>query len=91
MGPAQGRGYTAKHGVRFEEAITVFLDPSALDGPDVEHSGAEPRFRRLGKSASRRVLMVAYTLRGGGDAEKIRLISAGRASRRERAAYDAED
>jgi uncharacterized DUF497 family protein len=36
--------------------------------------------------------MVAYTLRkGDSDAEKIRLISARRASRRERAAYDAED
>ena len=38
------------------------------------------------------VLMVAYTLRrGNGDAEKVRLISARRASRRERAAYDAHD
>jgi hypothetical protein len=26
-----------KHGVPFEQAITVFLDPNTLDGPDVEH------------------------------------------------------
>jgi hypothetical protein len=89
--PRKADANAAKHGASFEEAITVFLDPHALDGPDVEHSGAEPRFRRLGRSAKGRVLMVAYTFRGGGDAEKIRLISARRASRRERAAYDAED
>jgi uncharacterized DUF497 family protein len=37
------------------------------------------------------VLMVAYTLRRSGDAETIRLISARRASGRERAAYQAKD
>jgi uncharacterized protein len=89
--PRKAEGNAAKHGVSFDEAVTVFLDPNGLDGPDVEHSGTERRFRRLGKSASGRVLMVAYTFRGGGDAEKIRLISARRASRRERAAYEAED
>jgi uncharacterized DUF497 family protein len=45
----------------------------------------------LGQSANGRVLMVAYTVRGAGDVEKIRLISARQANRRERAAYDAED
>jgi uncharacterized protein len=89
--PKKAEANAAKHGVPFGEAITVFLDPSALDGPDVDHSSAEPRFRRLGKSAKGRLLMVAYTFRGDGDAEKIRLISTRRASRRERAAYDAED
>jgi uncharacterized protein len=81
-----------KHGVTFDDAVTVFLDPNALDGPDLEHSTVEARYLRLGRAADGRVLMVAYTLRKGySDAEKIRLISARRASRRERAAYDAED
>jgi uncharacterized DUF497 family protein len=35
--------------------------------------------------------MVAYSIRRSGDAEAIRLISARRASRRERAAYAAND
>jgi uncharacterized DUF497 family protein len=35
--------------------------------------------------------MVAYTLRRSGDAEAIRIISARRASRRERAAYGTKD
>ncbi len=76
-----------KHGVSFDEAATVFADPDALDGPDLAHSGHEVRFLRLGKSLVDRVLMVAYTIRGSGDAETIRIISARRASRKERNAY----
>lgn len=80
-----------KHGVAFDAAVTVFLDPDALDGPDLEHSSAESRFRRLGRAADGQVLIVAYTLRRSGDVETIRIISARRASRRERAAYAARD
>jgi len=29
----------AKHGVSFEEAVTVFADPEALDWEDTQHSG----------------------------------------------------
>jgi uncharacterized DUF497 family protein len=81
----------AKHGVSFDEAVTVFLDNDALDGPDVQHSKAEMRFLRMGRSADGHVLTVAYTLRRSGDAETIRIISARRASRRERAAYGAKN
>ena len=70
---------------------SFFLDGNALDGPDLQHSTAEMRFLRLGRAADGRVLMVAYTLRRSGDAETIRIISARRASRRERAAYRAKD
>jgi uncharacterized DUF497 family protein len=91
VGPAEGRGNAAKHGVSFDEAVTVFLDPDALDGPDLQHSVAEPRFRRLGRSAGGRTLMVAYTTRRHDDGEAIRIISARRASRRERAAYASKD
>ena len=76
-----------KHGVSFEEAATVFADPDALDGPDVKHSEREARFLRLGRSLTGRVLIVAYTTRGTGNGEAIRIISARRASRKERAAY----
>jgi uncharacterized DUF497 family protein len=73
----------AKHGVTFDDAVTVFLDPDALDGPDLQHSSE--------RSADGRVIIVAYTLRRSGDAETIRIISARRASRRERAAYASKD
>jgi uncharacterized DUF497 family protein len=77
----------AKHGVSFEEAATAFGDPNALDGLDLRHSEKESRFLRLGSGATGRVLMVAYTVRRRDDGERIRIISARQASRRERAAY----
>ena len=89
--PRKAEANAVKHGVSFDDAVTVFLDPDALDGPDLQHSSAEARSRRLGRSADGRVLMVAYTIRRSGDAEAIRLISARRASRRERAAYASKD
>jgi uncharacterized protein len=79
----------AKHGVSFEEAGTVFGDPDALDGPDLGHSDKESRFLRLGRAATGRVLIVAYTVRRREDDESIRIISARQASRKERAAYAA--
>ena len=79
----------AKHGVAFEEAATVFGDPDGLDGSDLGHSAMESRFLRLGRAATGRVLIVAYTVRRRDDGESIRIISARQASRKERAAYTA--
>ncbi len=89
--PRKAEANAAKHGVSFDDAVTVFLDANALDGQDLQHSEAEPRSLRLGLAADGCVLMVAYTLRRSGNAETIRIISARRASRRERAAYGAKD
>jgi uncharacterized DUF497 family protein len=89
--PRKAEVNAAKHRVSFDEAVTGFLDNDALDGPDLQHSKDEMRFLRLGRAADQRVLMVAYTFRRSGDAETIRIISARRASRRERAAYGAKD
>lgn len=80
-----------KHGVSFEEAVTVFGDPEALDGPDLRHSEKESRFLRLGRAVSGRVLIVAYTVRRRDDGERIRIVSSRQASRKERAAYAAAD
>lgn len=85
--PRKAKANADKHGVAFDEAVTIFLDADALDGPDLQHSTHEPRFRRLGRSAEGRIVMVVYTQRRAGDAETIRLISARRASRQERTAY----
>jgi len=89
--PRKAEANAAKHGVSFDDAVTIFLDPEALDGPDLQHSSAESRFLRIGRSTGGTVLMVAYTFRRSGDAEAIRIISARQASRRERAAYDTKD
>ena len=77
-----------KHGVSFEEAVTVFSDPEGLDWDDPDHSLSERRSKRLGLSVTGRILLVVYTLRRlKNDKETIRIISARQASRKERKAY----
>ncbi len=77
-----------KHGISFEDAASIFTDPEALDWEDMEHPEAERRWRRLGISLRGEVLLAVYTLRRERDGtEKIRIISARRASSRERKAY----
>jgi uncharacterized DUF497 family protein len=73
-----------KHGVSFEEASSVFGDPLALTIPDPLHSQEEDRFITLGESHRRRLVVVASTDRG----DKIRIISARVATRRERRDYE---
>ena len=77
-----------KHDVPFEEAATIFGDPEALDWEDLEHAATEQRWKRLGFSAGGRVLLVVYVLRRlKNGTETIRIISARKASRKERQAY----
>ncbi len=80
----KARTNLAKHGVSFEEASTVFADPLSLTIPDPAHSQAEDRFIILGQSHRRLLLVVVHTERG----DKLRLISARRASRNERKQYE---
>ena len=89
--PWKAAGNAVKHGVAFEDAAGVFLDPRALDGADEAHSRTEPRWWRLGRVPDGRVVTVAYTRRRNGDEESIRIISARQASREERSAYRAQD
>ena len=71
----------AKHGVTFEEATTVFLDLDYLLVRDVR----EPeRFVVIGMSGQARVLFVVHCERG----QRLRIISARRATRRERETYE---
>jgi uncharacterized protein len=39
-----------KHGVTFDEAVTIFGDPFSITIADSEHSDAEDRFIDIGKS-----------------------------------------
>jgi uncharacterized DUF497 family protein len=73
-----------KHAVSFEEASTVFGDPLGRITDDPRHSAEERRYALLGLSRDRRYLAVMFTERG----ESVRLISARRATRRERREYE---
>jgi len=72
-----------KHGVSFQEAATVFNDPLSVTFPDPDHSIGENRYVIIGVSRFGQLLVVAHTDRG----EKIRIISARKATRQERAFY----
>jgi uncharacterized DUF497 family protein len=65
-----------KHGVTFDEAVTIFFDPRELMTDDPDHSIGEERFVSVGMSAAGRLLVVGYTERGS----TIRLIFARRAT-----------
>lgn len=82
--PQKAARNLAKHGVSFEEAATVFGDPLGRIATDPRHSVDEERFVLLGLSRGRRFLAVMFAERG----EAIRLISARRATRRERREYE---
>ena len=82
--PAKARENLKKHRVSFHEAATVLEDALSTTFPDQSHSGDEVRFVTIGTSTRGRVLVVAHTERN----DTIRIISARRATRRERAFYE---
>jgi uncharacterized DUF497 family protein len=83
---AKARSNARKHGVRFEDAILVFADPYALAEQD-RLEGGELRWRTLGLAGGVVLLLVAHTVRNEQEDEIIRMISARRATRRERNRY----
>ncbi len=84
--PKKAAGNLKKHGVTMVEACTVFDDPLAVLKPDPDHSVSEMRYILLGTSARERLLVVAFAERP----PRTRLISARRATRRERRQYEEE-
>ena len=73
-----------KHKVTFEEAATVFADSLAAIFEDEGHAEEEHREIIIGHSAENRLLLVCFTERAGA----IRIISARRATKRERRDYE---
>jgi uncharacterized DUF497 family protein len=82
--PAKAASNRRKHGVDFREALTALEDPLSTTYPDPEHSLDERRFVTIGASARGRVLVVAHADRRAA----VRLISARRATPRERRFYE---
>jgi len=82
--PEKAEANLRKHGVSFEEAATVFLDPLAVTYPDPDHSDEEDREITIGHSGKQRVLFVSHCQRG----DRIRLLSARKATQRERKGHE---
>jgi uncharacterized DUF497 family protein len=78
----------AKHGVSFEDAMTVFLDPRALTIFDEEHSDDEERWITLGEAVGPKLLLVVHThVEVSDDLAIVRIISARRPNRKEAGQY----
>lgn len=75
-----------KHHVVFADAITAFDDPFALIAPDTKHSTATEERRWLIGNSDVGLIVIVFTVRQPGAVH--RLISARRASRKERTRYE---
>ncbi len=75
-----------KHGISFNDAATVFLDPLASTFPDPDHSADERREITIGHTMKRQLVFVSHCERG----DRIRIIGARLATRSERRQYEEE-
>jgi uncharacterized DUF497 family protein len=80
--PNKAKSNLKKHGVRFADAVSFFEDENAITLKD-EHE-SENRFITIGRDILLRILVVVYTFRG----HIIRIISARKATARERKIYE---
>ena len=85
--PEKAAANVRRRRVSFNEAATVLEDPLSTTFPDEAHSEGEMRFVTVGVSQRGRLLVVAHTERN----DTIRIISARRATRRERAFYEQDN
>ena len=82
--PYKSKINLSKHGVSFSEAMPVFRDELSVTNVDPDHSDDEDRYITMGESSNGQLLMVSHTDRD----DQIRIISARRAKRGERKAYE---
>ncbi|MFA6572283.1 MAG: BrnT family toxin [Bacteroidota bacterium] len=73
-----------KHGISFEEALTVWNDEFAAFLHDPSHSEKEERFVMIGYSTKNNLLIISFTERNG----NIRIISSRKATRNERKRHE---
>jgi uncharacterized DUF497 family protein len=80
-----------KHGIRFEQAVLAFLDPLVISRKD-RVKGGEDRWQTFGRVEGLLLLLVAHTVRNEDPREEvIRIISARRATPKERRKYEDEN
>ena len=80
----KARSNLAKHRISFENAATVFSDPNAITIYDDSHSTGEHRYATIGHTVYGNIVVVAHTDRNN----RIRIISARKASAKERKEYE---
>jgi uncharacterized DUF497 family protein len=83
--PTKAASNIRKHGVSFDEAVTVFKDPLAFIFDDTTHSEQEHREIIIGMSTLRRMILVCFVERVE---NTVRIISARPATRQEIRDYE---
>ena len=82
--PKKAQQNIKKHDISFDEASTAFRDPLSVTIDDPLHSDSEERFVLIGQSVRGRLLVVVHTEKS----DRIRIISARLATRKERLGYE---
>jgi uncharacterized DUF497 family protein len=86
--PAKAASNAAKHGVTFEEAMTVFRDHFAGSILDSGHGSEEERWVTIGEASTGNLLVVVHTwTEMAPDRSGARIISARRPTPREARQY----
>ena len=87
--PAKAKSNLRKHGVSFDRAATIFLDPQTLSLFDEGHSQEEARWITMGLDDAGRLLVVCHTYREETTPQaRIRIISARKATKNEAKQYE---
>lgn len=84
--PEKAKSNLKKHKISFDEAISVFHDPMAKIAEDPDHSVEEDRFLLIGHSSKANLLIVVHIYKE--DDEKIRIVSARKATKREKKDFE---
>ena len=77
-----------KHGVSFEEAGEIFLDPLHLSILDERFDYGEERWITIGKTKKRLLVVAAHTWIDINGYETVRIISARKVTKREKKDYE---
>ena len=72
-----------KHGIDFNDAVYVFIDPNRIEIYDEKHSIDEDRYVTIGCIGNMFLIHLVYTMRG----DNYRIISARMAENKERSDY----
>ena len=83
--PKKSQSNKKKHGISFEEAQSCFFDPMHILIDDPDHSFEEHRMILIGMSVKSRLLVVVHAEI---ENDEVRLISARKATRKERKSYE---
>ncbi|HCX90313.1 MAG TPA: hypothetical protein DHT43_07310 [Deltaproteobacteria bacterium] len=90
--PNKAKANRKKHGIFFEQASTIFLDPRMIAVFDTEHSEHEDRWATIGVDSNGILLVVVHTFQQlNADSYRIRIISARKATRKESKQYREEN